>query len=97
MLARVTIIEVQPGKMGEVTRIWRDLMEQGAKPQKGFKDGRLLFDPDTSKCISMSLWETEDDLLAFETGDVCKQRLAEVAGFLAARPVAERYEVNAKA
>lgn len=97
MDARVTIIEVQPGKMDEVTGIWRDLMEQGAKLQKGFKDGWLLFDPNTSKCISMSLWETEGDLAAFETGDVYKQRLAEVAGFLAARPVAERYEVSAHA
>ena len=97
MVARVTIIEVQPGKMDEVTGIWRDLMEQGAKPQTGFEDGWLLFDSNTSKCISMSLWETEGDLTAFETGDIYKQKLAEVAGLLVARPVAERYEVRAQA
>ena len=83
--------------MDEVTSIWRDLIEKGAKPQKGFKDGWLLFDPNTSKGISISLWETEGDLKAFETADVYKQQLAKVAGFLAARPVAEHYEVNAQA
>ena len=97
MYARVTTIQVQPGKMDEVTSIWRDLVERGAKPQKGFKGGWLLLDPNTSKGISISLWEAEADLTAFETGDVYKQQLAKVVGFLAARPVAESYEVSAQA
>ena len=97
MYARVTTIQVQPGKMDEVTSIWRDLTARGAKPQKGFKGGWLLLDTTTSKGISISLWETESDLTAFEAGDVYKQQLAKVAGFLAERPVAERSEVSAQA
>jgi len=93
MYARVTMFKVQSGAMDQVAGVWKELT-QGSEEDKGLRGGWLLYDPTSDKGISISHWERQEDIAAFEAGDLYKQQLAKIAGFLAERPTTEIYQVR---
>ena len=94
MHARIMSGQVQPGKEDELTNIYRDSVIPAAKQQKGFKGGLLLVDPNTGKCVSISLWETEADMTAGESSGYLREQVAKLAPTFAAPPVREAFEVR---
>ena len=94
MYARVTIVQVLPGKEDEAIGIFRDSVVPAAKEQKGHKGHYLLSDRKSGKSIAISLWETEADLTAGESSGHYQQQLAKFKGIFAAPPVREDYEVT---
>lgn len=97
MYARAVSIQFQAGKVGEASRIVKDVIVPVLKEQIGFK-GQLLFTQhDTGKGLSINLWETETDLTAFETSPLYRELMGKLAGVLAGPPAGERYEVSVQA
>ena len=94
MHARIMSGQVQPGKEDELTNIYRDSVIPAAKQQKGFKGGLLLVDPNTGKCVSISLWETEAHMTAGETGGYLREQVTNLTPTFAAPPVREAFEVR---
>jgi len=94
MYARVTIVQVLPGKMDEAIGIFRDSVVPAAKEQKGHKGHYLLTERKNGKGISISLWETEADMTAGESSGHYRQQLAKFKDIFAAPPVREDYEVS---
>jgi len=94
MYARVTIVQIQPGKMDEAIRIYRDSVVPAAKQQKGYKGIYLLTDRNTGKGISVALWQTEADMKAGESSGYFQQQLAKFKEIFGAPPVRENYEVS---
>jgi quinol monooxygenase YgiN len=94
MFARVTTVNIQPEMMGEAITIFRDNIDPAAKQQTGCTGGYLLTDQETGKAISISLWETEADMLAGEKNEYLQEQVAKVAHLLTARPTTEHYEVS---
>ena len=94
MSARVTIVQVLPGKIDEAIGIFRDFVVPAGKEQKGHKGHYLLTDRKNDKGISISLWETEADMTMGETSGHYQQQLAKVKDIFAAPPVRETYEVS---
>jgi len=94
MHARVVTVQVQPGKIDEAIRIYRDSVVPAAKQQKGFKGATLLTDSNTSKGISVTLWETEGDLNAGEASGYYQEQIAKFGGVFAMTPVREQFEVS---
>jgi len=94
MHARTMSVQVQPGKADELTKIYRDSVIPAAKQQKGFKGGFLLVDPNTGKCVSISLWETEADMTAGEASGYLREQVAKLAPTFTSPPVREAYEVR---
>ena len=97
MYARVTIVQIQPGKIDEAIRIYRDSVVPAAKQQKGYKGIYLLTDRNTGKGISVALWQTEADMTAGESSGYFQQQLAKFKDIFGAPPVRERYEVSVQA
>ena len=97
MYARVTIVLMQPGKLDEGIRVYRDSVVPAAKQQKGFKGIYLLTDRNTSKSISIALWQTEADMKAGESSGYFQQQLAKFKDIFGAPPVREQYEVSVQA
>jgi heme-degrading monooxygenase HmoA len=93
MFARVTILQLQPGKLDEFLRIFQDSIAPAAAAQPGFGGITVLTDPRIDKVLAVGLWETEDDLLAGETA-YYQERLAGIKSLLAAPPVREVYEAS---
>lgn len=94
MHARVVTVQIQPGKTDEAISIYRDSVVPVGKQQKGFKGALLLADSNTSKAISVTLWETEADMKAGETSGYYQEQIAKFAGVFAGPPVGEHYEVS---
>ena len=96
MKARVTNVQIQPGKTEEATGIYRDSVLPAASQQKGFKGAILLTDPATGKGFSVTFWETEDDMNAGETSGYYREQVAKFGGVFSAPPTREVYEVSVK-
>ena len=95
MYARVTLAQLQPGKVDELLQFLRDNVVPAAQTQHGFKGLLLLTDETTNKGIALGLWETEADLEASEgSSGYYTVQLARGVHFFAAPPVRETYQVN---
>ncbi len=94
MQARVITVQAQPGKKDEVIRIYQ-AVTPAVKQQKGFKSGLLLSDSDTGKCMSISMWETENDMTASEkaTSGYLKEQILKLATLALGPPIREHYEI----
>ena len=65
MYAKATQLQFRSGTTDEATRIIRDIMIPSASKQQGFKGAFMLrHDTNSDKHIVISLWESQDDLLA---------------------------------
>jgi heme-degrading monooxygenase HmoA len=95
MFARVTMLQLQPGKLDEFISVFQDSIAPAAAAQPGFGGITLLTDPRIGKVLAVGLWETEDDLLAGETA-YYQERLAGIGHLLATPPVREVYEASVR-
>jgi heme-degrading monooxygenase HmoA len=93
MFARVTTLQLQPGKLDEFLRIFQDSIAPVAVAQAGFGGITLMADPRVDKIMAVGLWETRADLVAGESGNYNEQ-LASVRYLLAGPPLRESYEVS---
>ncbi len=95
MYARVTLAQLQPGKIDELIPFLRENVVPAAQRQQGFKGLLLLTDETTNKGIAIALWETEADMAAGEASDgYYTVQHARGAHFFAAPTVRETYQVN---
>lgn len=97
MHARVTTIQFHPGESDEANRIVRDSIVPVLYEQEGFKGQLLLVDRSADKAASINLWETEAELVAFETSPLYRELAGHIAGTLAGPPATKRYEVSVQA
>jgi len=66
MIARVSRFQVNVNKLDEVKKVFEEGVIPAVKLQKGYRSGYLLTDRKTGKCISIALWDSEDDVLPIE-------------------------------
>jgi heme-degrading monooxygenase HmoA len=95
MYARVTLAQLQPGKLKELIQFLRDNVVPAAQQQQGFKGLLVLTDENTNKGIAIALWETEADMAASEASDgYYTVQIARGARFFAASPERSAYQVH---
>jgi heme-degrading monooxygenase HmoA len=92
--ARVVSMETLPMSMGEAVRIYQELVVPAAKEQRGFRGALMLTDPDTGEGVSISLWESEDDMHASEASGFYHRKLDELDALFISTPVRKHYEVG---
>lgn len=100
MHARAMIGQVKPEKLGEMDRAIRTYQNSivlAAQQQKGFKDALLLTNSHTGKAISITLWETEIDMMESETNDYYQQQIEKIAWVLAGSGIVDHYLVSVQA
>jgi quinol monooxygenase YgiN len=76
MYARVTTYQIRPGQMEERLRHGRDVSTPSRKQQAGARGFLNLVDRRAHTNMSISLWDTADDMLAAERRDDHFQRLS---------------------
>jgi heme-degrading monooxygenase HmoA len=97
--ARIVTIKLRPGTVGKAIELYRDSVLPAARDQHGFKDAMLLTDLNTDEAVSITLWETEADLLASETSGYYQTQLDIFAGvgIFSGPPQRAMYEVSVQA
>jgi heme-degrading monooxygenase HmoA len=96
MFARTTVMQGRPDTMNEAARIFTDSVLPAAQQQKGFKGALFLPDPASGKGLSVTLWETEEDLKAGESSGYFKEQIARFGPLMAGPPMREVYWVAAR-
>jgi len=92
MFARVSTFQGPPDQTAEGIRVAREQILPVARLQDGFKGIYLLFDRESGRSLSITLWETEEDMRASEeAARRARTESAEVAGETIVG--VERYEV----
>jgi heme-degrading monooxygenase HmoA len=94
MHARVMTYQIHPEKIEETERIVRESVVSDLRQQKGFKGALILTDANRARSMSITLWETEEDLTASATSGFVREQLAKVRDYLASAPTREAYEVR---
>lgn len=95
MFARTTIMQGRAETMDEAAKIFRESVIPAAKQQKGFKGALFLTDPKTGKGISVTMWESEEDLMAGESGGYFRDQIAKFGPLLAGPPTRDVFVVSA--
>jgi heme-degrading monooxygenase HmoA len=93
MFARVTTLQLQPGKLDELIRMFQDSIAPAAAAQPGFGGITLLTDPQLGKALAVDLWTTEASLHAGKDS-FSHEHLGGISDLLAAPPVREVYEAS---
>jgi len=94
MHARVILGKVKHGKQEEAEKIYRESVEPVTKKQKGFVRMHLLTDPDTSRFISITIWTTEDDMLAGESSGYLQEQMDKISTFFVGPLTVQHYIVS---
>lgn len=68
MHARLVTVRVKRDKLEDAVRVARERMLPAARQQSGFKGGLVLVDEEANKVVGLTLWATEEELLASHGG-----------------------------
>lgn len=92
MFARVSTFQGSPDQTAEGIRVAREQILPAAKLMDGFKGIYLLYDRESGKSLSVTLWETEADMRASEeAASRVRAQSAEASGDEVIN--VERYEI----
>lgn len=93
MYARVSTIQVQPGKMDECVSSVASMILLSQKT-KGNKAGIMLIDRNQNRAIAIVIWEAKADMIASENGGYYQEVSTKLASLLDGSLVWEHYEVG---
>ena len=96
MHARVVGLRVLPINVGEAVRLYQDRVVPAAREQEGFRGALMLTDPDTGEGLSISMWNSEEDMHASEVSGYYYRKLSELDALFISTPVRKHYEVSAQ-
>ncbi|GAB3997584.1 hypothetical protein GCM10028807_42970 [Spirosoma daeguense] len=94
MFARVIQFPMHPESITEAVAYFKDSVGPELKKIEGFKNGRILTNPETSKGLMVTIWETEAHRKAAETSGFLQGVLKQMGSYFAGPPTVDYYEVN---
>ena len=93
MHGRIVSVQVEPEDLGKAIEIYRDSVIPAAKEQRGFHDALLFTDSATGRAVSITIWETEEDLLAGQASGYYQEQIAKFAELMIRTPEQEGFEL----
>ncbi len=93
MYARVTSVDIQQGKIEDAIRTYQEQVLPATAQQPGYVSAILFIDRDTRRALSITVWQSEDDMSAGEVSTYYIEQLRKMAAFFAAMPLRETFEV----
>lgn len=98
MFARLTKFQIKIDKIDEGTELYKSSVVPAIKSEKGCQKIYLLIDPKTGKGVSITLWDSEEDVIANEESGLYQEQLVKFLGFLTEPSyIREGYEVKIQA
>ena len=94
MFARVISSHIVAGKRDEAARHWQEAVVPNTSKQPGFRGAYLMSEPEGTRSIVITLWETEADAKRVDTSGSYQQAVNAMNAFLMGQPTVEIYEVN---
>lgn len=96
MIARVTRYQVNVLEVEETIKAFNTSVIPMVKQQKGYRNGYLLTDRTTGKCMTIAFWDSDVDAIADEQSGDYQKRVDTGKDRFTSPPVREIYEVVAQ-
>ena len=93
MFARLLRFQTKIDQIDEASKLFIESVIPLCKNQKGYKGSFFLADRKTAQCIPITLWESEEDMLATEHSRFFQEQLIKFMDLFTAPPIREKYEV----
>ena len=94
MNARVVTARLRPDRVDEAVSQYRSTVVPAAKQQKGYRGKLLFLDRANHKALSITLWETQGDMLASESSGYLEAQFSGLEGLFSEPPTTEHFEVS---
>ena len=78
----------------EAIDLYGNRWSPAARLQKGFRDAYLMADAATGRALSISIWDSQSDMVEGERNGYYRDQVAKFGAMLAEAPVAEHYELK---
>jgi heme-degrading monooxygenase HmoA len=95
MIARVVSVSARPESIGEIKGIYERSIMPVLKQQPGMKEAYLFVNPSTGEGMSVTLWQSEAQASAYESGGTFQQLLGTLRQFMTSQPTVKTFEVGA--
>ena len=97
MHVRSTTVQIQSGKTQEFIDLYNNSVVPAQRSQKGYQGSYLMTDASSGKCLAISVWESEADMLAGESGGgYLQEQIAKIGSMLVDSPGFEHYELSSE-
>ena len=93
MFARLLKYQTNIDRIDKASKLFHDTVIPMCKTQKGYKGAFFLADRATGECMPMTLWKTEEDMLANEKSLFFQEQVVKFINFFKSPPIREAYEV----
>ena len=93
MYAQVSKVQVNPGKVEEATRIFKEQVLPLVREQQGFRRFYLLVNKEENKILVANIWDREADINALSENGFYQSQVAKFANVFAEPPEREVFEV----
>jgi heme-degrading monooxygenase HmoA len=93
MFARLLRIQTKIDRIDEASKLFEKSVIPLCKDQKGYKGAYFLADRKTGNSIPLTMWESEEDMLATERSRFFQEQVIKFLSFFKSPPIREAYEV----
>ena len=93
MFARLLRIQLKVDRIDDAVRLFKTNVVPQCKKQKGFKGAYFMTDQKTGEGVVITVWTSEEAMLANERSHFFLEQVTKLLGFFAKAPIRETYEV----
>ncbi len=93
MYTRVLIMKVEIDRIDEASMLFEESVIPLCKDKKGYLGAYFLADRKTGKCNVITLWDSEEDMMATEKSRFFQEQVVKFMRFFTSNPIREAYEV----
>ena len=86
MHGRIVSVQVAPETLKTVTDIYIESVVPAAEQQKGFKAAILFTDDDTGKAVSITIWDSEEDLMRGQESGYYQEQIGKFTEYFIRAP-----------
>ena len=93
MHGRIVSVQVAPESLKTVTDIYVESVVSAAEQQEGFKAALLFTDDDPGKAVSITIWDTEEDLMRGQESGYYKEQIGKFTEYFVRAPDQAGFEM----
>lgn len=93
MYTRVLIVKMEIDRLDEASKLFEESVIPLCKDKKGYRGAYFLADRKTGKCNLITIWDSEEDMIATEKSRFFLEQIVKFRCFFTSGPIREAYEV----
>ena len=94
MHGRIVSVQVDSDKLKMVTDVYVESVVPAAEQQAGFRGALLFTDEATGKAVSITLWDSEEDLMKGQQSGYYREQIGKFTDYFVRTPEQVGYQVS---